>query len=673
VRGDDLLTGLNETQRRAVMHPGATLVIEAGAGSGKTRVLTRRIAYRALEGGLDPRHMLAITFTRKAASELGERLRALGLRDTVTAGTFHAVAYAQLRARWAERNLEPPVLLDRKIGFVARLLPSRSDASPLEVVAEIEWAKARLVGPSQYPAVANAEGRRTPLHPSAIGEIYLRYEAEKRRRRVVDLDDLLRLCCHELQEDREFAAAQHWRHRHLYVDEFQDVNPLQFALLQAWIGGRDDVTVVGDSNQAIYGWNGADAHFLADFATEFPGAETVVLDQNYRSTPQILAIASAVLVGSDAPAVLRANRPAGRVPVVRAYDDDRAEAVGVARRLREHHRPGDRWSAQAVLVRTHAQAALMEDALHHAGIPFRVRGGRALADEPEVKRALRLLAGSRASFRSAIDDFESSLGGDVDEASERQSLLRALVRLAHEYAGTDGSPTVAGFEGWLRDTTGRDDLDAGADAVDISTFHSAKGLEWPVVHLAGLEHGLVPIGHAKTPEAVEEERRLLYVALTRAEQELSISWARERTFGSRTVRRQPSPYLADVDEAIGRLRGRPASPPGRGRFFEDQRTKLRAVGGTKATGKAAKDAPAEADLSPADREVFAALKEWRSATARAASVPAYVVFPDRTLVEVARRRPRTPDELLAIPGIGPVKVGRYGDALLSAVRQHRAS
>jgi DNA helicase-2/ATP-dependent DNA helicase PcrA len=198
VQAEAILEGLNDAQRRAVSHPASTLVIEAGAGSGKTRVLTRRIAYRCASAGLDPRHMLAITFTRKAAGEMAQRLRDLGLRDTVTAGTFHAVAYAQLRARWADRNQEAPTILDRKVGFVARLLPPRCEASPLEVVSEIEWAKARLVAPSQYSAVANAEGRRTPLAPDVLGDLYQRYEAEKRRRRLVDLDDLLRLCCHEL-------------------------------------------------------------------------------------------------------------------------------------------------------------------------------------------------------------------------------------------------------------------------------------------------------------------------------------------------------------------------------------------------------------------------------------------------------------------------------------------
>jgi DNA helicase II / ATP-dependent DNA helicase PcrA len=669
VQAEAILEGLNDAQRRAVSHPTNTLVIEAGAGSGKTRVLTRRIAYRCASAGLDPRHMLAITFTRKAAGELAHRLRDLGLRDTVTAGTFHAVAFAQLRSRWADRNQAPPTVLDRKVGFVARLLPPRCEASPLEVVSEIEWAKARLVAPSQYSAVANAEGRRTPLPASTIGDIYQRYEAEKRRRRLVDLDDLLRLCCHELQEDREFAAAQQWRHRHLFVDEFQDVNPLQYALLRAWLGGRDDVTVVGDPNQAIYGWNGADAHFLADFADEFPDAETVVLDHNYRSSPQILAVASAVLAGPDAPVGLRANRPEGPVPSIRAFDDDRTEAQGVARAVRDRHGPGQRWSAQAVLVRTHAQAALVEDAMHAAGIPFRLRGGRALADEPEVKKALRTIARTRASFMTAVEEFAASLGDATDDASERHGLLQAVVRMAGEYAATEGEPTVVGFEAWLRDTTGGDAIDPNADAVEISTFHAAKGLEWPIVHLAGLEQGLVPIGHAKTPDAVAEERRLLYVAVTRAEQELHITWARERTFGTRTVRRQPSPHLDEIDAAVARLEGRVVRTPRRGKFFDDQRAKLRAVDG--GAGRAARDAAPDADLSPADREVFAALKEWRMATARAANVPAYVVFNDRTLADVARRRPRTRDELLAISGIGPVKVGRYGDALLRAVRPDR--
>ena len=641
-------------------HPAPTLVIEAGAGSGKTRVLTRRIAHQAHNGQIDPRHVLALTFTRKAAGELANRLRSLGLRDSVAAGTFHAAAYAQLRGRWADRGIDPPTLLDRKVGFIARLVGSGSKASPIELASEIEWAKARMVLPSQYPAAVNAEGRRTPVDASEMADIFKRYESEKQRRRLVDFDDLLRLCARELAEDREFTAALHWRYRHVFVDEFQDVNPLQFALLRAWVGGRDDICVVGDPNQAIYGWNGADAHYLTDFGDHFPEAETIILDQNYRSSPQILTAADSVLAGNGQRSGLKANRPDGIEVHVGSFPTDRAEAAGVARAVRDLHRPGASWSAQAVLVRTNAQAALFEGALAKARIPFRVRGSRPLCDDPDVKRALSTISRSSVLFEVAVNDFEAELiadsDPDQDAHTDRQATLQTLVRLARDYMALDQQPTATGFAHWLRDTTGGAESDPTGDAVYVSTFHAAKGLEWPIVHLAGLEDGLTPIGHAKTPDALAEERRLIYVAMTRAEQTLRCTWAEKRTFGSRTVARRPSPYLANLSGQRATEQDRPDTRAGIG----GARASLRAV---KGTGRRAPDG----DLDEDGQRAFAALKGWRADEARKAGVPAFVVFHDKTLAAIAAAHPETADDLLAISGIGPVKAQRYGSAVLAAV------
>ncbi|HVN52677.1 MAG TPA: ATP-dependent helicase, partial [Acidimicrobiales bacterium] len=411
---EQLLDGLNEEQRRAVTCPTTPMCILAGAGTGKTRVLTRRIAYRALTDAHDPRHVLALTFTRKAAGELTNRLRRLGLRDQVAAGTFHSIAYAQLRSRWADRGIRPPELLERKVGFVARLLPAAQRASALDVVTEIEWAKARDIEPDDYGAEAHRLGRRAPLAHREMARAYQRYEHEKRGRRMIDFDDLLRLCRRDLREDRDFAQAQRWRFQHLFVDEFQDVNPLQRSLLDAWVAGRSDLCVVGDPNQAIYGWNGADPTALADFPTDHPTAEVVRLRDNYRSTPQILAVANAVLAGGaldgdpdgDRPTLddLRANRPAGPIPTVTALADDVAEARAVARAVRDHHRPGGPWATQAVLCRTNAQLAVIEQALHQASIPFRIRGGGGLLDQPEVKVALRELQRHPGDLPAALAD-----------------------------------------------------------------------------------------------------------------------------------------------------------------------------------------------------------------------------------------------------------------------------
>ena len=690
-----LLDDLNDAQREAVTSTAAPLCILAGAGSGKTRVLTRRIGHRVARGDADPRHVLALTFTRKAAGELNTRLRALGLRDTVAAGTFHAIAYAQLRNRWAERGVTPPDLLDRKVGFVGRLLPSRAQA--LDVVGEIEWAKARRVGPDEYVAAAAAADRHPPLDPYEIARHFAAYEEAKRRRRMVDFDDLLRLAIRDLTNDPEFAAAQRWRFRHLFVDEFQDVNPLQFDLLRAWLGDRTDLCVVGDPNQAIYAWNGADARYLSHLERWFPGVERVELVENYRSSPQILAAANAVLAPSHPRSrPLRATRPDGPMPVVTSHPTDTDEARAIARALRDRHAPGSRWSSQAVLVRTNAQALLIAEALQAAGIPHRVRGGTALLDQPEISTALANLRRANGPFHMAVADLAASLGttddrpaddtstdsgppgdgasgsghsGDLsDAAAQRRANLEMLVRLADDYQRIDPAPTASAFVEWLRTTIGSDEPDR--DAVDITTFHAAKGLEWPVVHLAGLERGLVPIGHAKTDAALAEERRLFYVAVTRAERELLCTWAEQRTFGQRTVARQPSPYLEAVEYAAT-LDGSPA-PADWSRLIRAERAKLAAGAGTRRTG-GGRRGNAGADLAPDDQQVFESLKQWRSTKARAANVPAYVIFTDATLEAIARTRPTTKAELLSLPGVGPVKVERHGPDVLEVVADHAAA
>ena len=680
VDADALLEGLNDAQRAAVTSTASPLCILAGAGSGKTRVLTRRVAWRAATGDLDPRHVLALTFTRKAAGELTDRLRALGLRDRVAAGTFHSVAYAQLRSRWADRGIQPPSLLDRKVGFVARLLPaSARDVPPIDLVAEIEWAKARMVEPDDYAQAASAAGRRPPLDGAEVGRIFARYEEARRERRLVDFDDLLRVCRRDLLRDAEFAQAQRWRFQHLFVDEFQDVNPLQQALLDAWRGDRLDLCVVGDPNQAIYAWNGADPEALRRFPTRFPSAEVVRLTENYRSTPQILAVANAVLLGGgrgvDRAGALQATRPDGPIPAVHAFDDDRAEAQGVARAVRDHHAPGASWSGQAVLVRTNAQIPALEEAMSAAQIPFRVRGAAPLLEQPEVKAAMGDLRRSKGGFDDALADLAASVeeaAGTGDRAEERRANVDALLQLARDYATVEAGPTVPGFLSWLASTTRADQPDRYGDAVEITTFHAAKGLEWPIVHLAGIEQGLVPIGHARTGEALSEELRLFYVAVTRAEREVLCSWAARRRYGTRDLRRDRSPYLDTVVAASAALRaGADPAEVGKGVALAAPPAAPAKPRHTRSRSRPdlprAAGALAPADLDDDGRQLLDALRSWRTEKARAAGMPAYVICNDRTLVEIASVRPTTSDQLLTVHGLGEVKVGRFGEELLALV------
>jgi DNA helicase-2/ATP-dependent DNA helicase PcrA len=649
-----LLDDLDAAQREAVTTAAAPLRVLAGAGSGKTRVLTRRVAHRVATGSADPRRVLVLTFTRKAAGELHGRLRALGLRDAVTAGTFHAVAYAQLRARWEERRRPAPEVIDRRLGVLRPLVPRGT--SVVDVATELDWASARDLPLDDYPAAAAAAGRRPGVDPDLVVEVGHRYARRKAGRRLVDFDDLLRGCRDALRDDPEFAAAQRWWFQHLLVDEFQDVNPLQLSLVRAWVGGRDDLCVVGDPHQAIYGWNGGDPGLLTSLERWFPGVATVVLDDNHRSTPQVLAAAAAVLgPAATRPGALRAHRPDGPEPTVHACDDERAEAAHVARAVRDLHAPGARWSAQAVLVRTNAQTAVLAEALRQAGVPHRVRGGSSLLDRSEVTAALDELRRRPDPFSVALDDLAAELGDDGDHddghddghhddgdhddgdaARERRAALGALVALGREYQRTDPRPSAEGFAGWLRTAAAGDGPDT--DAVELATFHAAKGLEWPIVHLAGLEAGYVPIGHARTEDALAEERRLLHVAVTRAERVLRCTWARQRTLGDRVVGREPSPLLRDL-AAAGTTE--PTAPA--------------AQGLAAARAEVATTASAEPPSVGRRRE---ALRAWRTRRARAAAVAESAVLDDATLEAIVVAAPRTRDELAAVDGVGPIRARR---------------
>ena len=691
----ELLRGLNDAQTAAVTTTAAPLCILAGAGSGKTRVLTRRIAFRILRDDIDPRHVLALTFTRKAAGELTSRLRALGLREHLAAGTFHAIALAQLRSRWADRGITPPGLLERKVGFVARLLGSTNrTVEPIEVVTEIEWAKARMIEPSDYATAVLAAGRRTSESPDRIAAHFARYEEARRDQRLIDFDDILRVCRRDLLGDPEFAAAQRWRIRHLFVDEFQDVNPLQYALLEAWRGENLDLCVVGDPNQSIYAWNGAEPTLLSNFPESFPGfVEVIRLTENYRSTPQILAVANATLAASgrstDRAGALHATRTDGPLPTIREFDDDREEARGIARAVRDHHAPGTRWSAQAVLVRTNAQIPVIEEALGAAGVPFRVRGATPLLQQPEVIEALGQLRRARGSFADALGDLALSVDeaeATGDRAAERRANVDALVQLGRDYLALDAAPSMAGFSAWLATTTRADQPDAHGDAVEITTFHGAKGLEWPVVHLAGLETGLVPISRASTRVALDEERRLFYVAITRAEQVLSCSWAAKRRFGSNEAWRTRSPYLDVVSDALDALRAGmdPVAVGGGATLGSDARgsdARGSDARGSDGRGSGTADRrrsrptitrprPSTPDLDTAQQALFDALRAWRQELASASKVPAFVIFNDATLHQLVARRPSRPEELLEVSGFGPVKVERFGEPVLAIIAAH---
>jgi DNA helicase II / ATP-dependent DNA helicase PcrA len=656
-----LLEGLDERQREAVTSDAAPLAVLAGAGSGKTRVLTRRIAWRVATGAADAKHVLAVTFTRKAAGELVERLVALGV-GPVTAGTLHSVALAQLRRRAGESGRDVPVVLARKARLLVPLIGGRGAAAAVaaaDFAGEIEWAKARLVGPEQYVEAVERSDRETPRPAVEIAQVFEAYERQKRKRRVVDFDDLIVYCADAIERDEQFAASQRWRFRHLFVDEFQDVTPAQARLIRAWVGDRDDLCVVGDPDQAIYSFAGADPSQLTAFTRRFGGGAVVRLDANYRSTPEVVAAAEAVLADGGRPRpVRRAVRERGESPRVTAYDTDDLEAAGIAEAARRVHDNGVAWSQIGVLYRTNAQSVAFEEALTRAAIPFRVRGDARFLERPEVAAALeRLKETARAAPGRGFTDQITDLEADAAEAPAHQrEHVEALARLAREYTDIEGGTgSLDGFLAYLTIALRGDAPVSGGDAVELLTFHRAKGLEFHTVFVTGLERGLVPIARAETRDAREEERRLLYVALTRAEHSLHLTYAKERTLGSRTVRRARSPWLAPIESVLTpKSATGPAEPPARARIAAARS----ALAGARPVSDGAEPDPA----------LLRELVDWRRNLARASGVPAYVIFHDSTLRALATERPENRESLLDVPGIGPVKAERHGDAVLALVR-----
>ncbi len=672
----NVLEGLDERQHVAVTAPvGKPLAILAPAGSGKTRVLTRRIAWLSNESQINPKNTLAVTFTRKAANELGSRLAALDA-DSVTAGTFHALCLAQLRGRQAGRGQELPTLLERKARILGALVGGRGAEQTTrinEAAGEIEWAKARTIRPDTYEAEVHAADRQVPRPAAEVASIFARYEAEKKKRGLIDFDDLLSWCADALEQDPDFATSIRFRYRHFFVDEFQDISLAQLRVLRGWLGPRQDICVVGDDAQSIYSFAGAEASVLVNFARHFPGAVTIRLGTNYRSTPQIVAVANAVLKADRRPgrALPLTTRESGSAPTVDAYADEIAEARAVAKEVRRVHDHGTPWREIAVLYRTNAQSAAFEEAFRKLNVPYRLPGVGTFLSRPEVKIALdELKKVERATPNRPFSDHLTDLAyhGTVplsedetsDEAvSERSAYADALIRFGHEYLDAEGTTgSLVGFVAWLGATTRgeSDPSDNARDAVDFVSFHRAKGLEWSHVFVTGVEQGLVPISFARTEEAQSEELRLLHVALSRAIDALHVSWAQTRTIAGQPRKRKAGKWIEIIEEVASGFGQPPAA---------DARTQL---------GKLRKSLNQNgSELDLVDRALFAELKQWRIDTARAVEIPAFVVFSDKTLREIATRRPTTRVALLEINGVGDTKLDRYGEAILQLIREHKAS
>ena len=647
---------LNPAQREAVEATVGPLCILAGAGTGKTRVISRRVAYAIATGVVHPGHVLVVTFTDKAATEMRERLAALGFPG-VQAKTFHAAAFGQLRFFWSRlSDARLPEVLGSKVPLLAplqRSLPGGYKFTAVKDLAdEVEWAKARRLDPSSYQAAAEAIGRTPPIPGDLFAGVFRRYERAKERAGRIDFEDMLVRMLEGFESREDVAEEFRGQYRWFSVDEYQDTNPLQQALLEAWLGERRDLAVVGDEDQTIYTFTGATSEYLTGFARRFPDAQVVRLEDNYRSSPEVLALANRLLAATpgrrpDRGKRLVATRPSGPEPTVAAFENAEREVRAVVGEVGRLAGAGVDPDEVAVLVRTNAQIPPFEEVLASAGIRYQVRG-ELFFRRTEVLRAIGVLRSRTA--RSAGGGLVDALEGiwferfgfrrdeepDGEEARQRHASLVTLLGIA-ERVGDE-----AGIAGFLEEMGRRaaQEAEGTGGGVNLLTYHRAKGLEFDAVLLPAVEEGLLPIRQASTPAEVAEERRLLYVGLTRARVHLWLSWAARRAGASgREQPRKPSRFLDDL------------VPPGAGRV----RPRAVASGMTRG-GRAS----VRADGPLADQ-----LRAWRRKRAEADGVPAYVVFNDRTLAALSERQPRSRGELLAVEGIGPSKLDKYGDELLA--------
>jgi DNA helicase-2/ATP-dependent DNA helicase PcrA len=634
-----LLDDLNEAQRSAAQITTGALVILAGAGTGKTRVISRRAAHAIQTGAVAADKVLLVTFTDKAANEMVARMSALG-QPTVMARTFHSHAVRQLRHFWPARHdgADPPQVLDSKlpiIGPLCRALPGHYRFTPSKDIADaIEWAKVRRIAPSDWEKQAPAD--RAPIPADLFAKTYASYERAKERSGRLDFEDMLALTVQLLEEDDDARRLVQTQKTWISVDEYQDTNPLQERLLELWLGDSRDIAVVGDPDQTIYTFTGATPDYLLSFAHKHPGAQTVALTENYRSTPQILGLANRLT--TDGPrGALTTSRPAGAEPTINPYAGPEIELNATVAGIQRLIGAGVPKEEIAVLVRTNAQLPPIEEALTRAAVEYTVRGQR-FYQRQEIRDARRLIARTdlpqtgfalvkalRVLFVERLG-FQPDADTTGDESRERTASLELLLTIASDMVEANvwtGAPELAA------ELDRRDAAEAAAHGagVNLLTYHRAKGLEWDAVFLPAVEEGLLPIRQAKTAEQIAEERRLLYVGITRARTHLAVSWSRK-----------PSRFIDDI---------RPRS--------------MRTI--PSAAGPGQKTA--------AKTPLLEALQIWRRDRARQDAVPAYVVAHDAMLAAIAEDRPNSIAQLRRIKGMGPVKLDQYGPDIIAIVTTSR--
>ncbi len=620
---DQLLHGMDADQRAAVTCPETATVLHAGAGSGKTRVLTHRIAYRIAKGTADPQRVLAITFTREAASEMRRRLKTLGVsRDSqsVTVGTFHAVALALLRQRLADTHKQMPSIVHNRQQLITHAAGNHPMANrPRELLTEVDWAHARLISPTNYTQTAKRLGRYTVAPHNEIATIYKEYEQLKIQRNTLDLDDLIARVVEAMRLDNAYAQAVRWRYRHIFVDEAQDMNPLQYEMFEAIRGQRADVFIVGDPMQAIYGFNGSDKRLFDELPDKIRGTTVLRLPNNYRCTPEILNAATTVAKLVDQQIDVRAIKPSAEPVNLRGYPDAEAEAKGVADCLWQFANTGgvNPWQSAAVLVRTNIQSEIIVDVLVKNNIPVRT-------SRPSKELNAAIADAAQSTNRNELTTWVTDVLTEADSEIQRWVAEQVQVFLKLDHPGNVDGRT---FTSWMR-TTSADQR--STEGVEVLTFHSAKGREWGCVVVAGAEVGLMPHSSAITQDQQDEEVRLAYVALTRASQQLFVTWCetrRGRTAGQSSL--LANIVGADPQITESTVMKKPKSRSVRASSLEDD------------------------------------LRAWRSSRARVIKQPVANVCSDYELRLIAKQLPKTTAELAKI--VGAMTAQTIGPDVLSIV------
>lgn len=558
-----ILKSLDEQQKAAASCVSGPVVILAGAGTGKTRTITHRLAHAVAHGVVDPRHTLTVTFTTRAAGEIRTRLSELGVTGA-SVRTFHSAALRQLRYFYPQVfSGTMPTLITSKSTHVANAAklchgPSNTDAIR-DIASEIEWAKVNIISPESYRQLAHDTGRTIghELSGDEVARIYDTYLKVLDEAKCIDFEDVLLMNTALLESYPDLAATVHQQYRYFTVDEFQDVSPVQFEMLRLWVGNRDDVCVVGDPAQTIYSFTGATSQYLTQFEAHFPRTQKFELTHSYRSTPEIIAVANKVLKHDSVDALkLNATKKSGDSVVTSKYADDDAEAMQVANHIRSLLNQGIKPGDIAVLFRSNFQSEPFEQHLTSARIPYTVRGASRFFERPEVKNAiLHLRASTNVANERTLGEFVRDIlagtGWTVktpeagSAARETWQSLMTIAELADEYGDLHPNSILAEFITYLDHRT-EHEFEPAENAVTLASVHSAKGLEWDCVFVVGLSDGLLPISHAQTPALIAEERRLFFVAISRAKHFLHLSWAaahRNSTAGHRSQ----SMFLAELN------------------------------------------------------------------------------------------------------------------------------